>query len=73
MTDPLTYDVDALAESLPISVTYNEDDDTLTLEWDETDPRAAEVNTWTDEDWIAKLEQVENDLRAADEQSGSES
>lgn len=73
MTDPTTFDIDALAQTLLIEVTYNEDDDTLTLEWDENDPRAAEINTWTNDEWRQKLEEIEKDLRARDEQSESES
>lgn len=73
MTDPTTFDIDALAQTMLIEVTYNEDDDTLTLEWDENDPRAAEINTWTNDEWRQKLEEIEKDLRARDEQSESES
>ena len=47
-----------LPDTLPVSVSYSEETDTLTLEWDENDPRAAEVNFWTIEEWNEFLKEA---------------
>lgn len=43
---------------LPINV-IEEDDGTLTIEWDPDDPRAIElgINDWSEDDWVAALEE----------------
>jgi len=45
---------------LPIVRLKREDEKTYTLEWDEKDPRCAEINTWTEDDWIEALENALN-------------
>lgn len=38
-------------------VTMN-DDGTLTIEWDETDPKEMHLNDWTEDDFIAALKNM---------------
>ena len=45
----------SMNDDLPMFRVKREDDRRYTLEWDETDPRCAEINTWTDDDWIEAL------------------
>ena len=40
---------------LPI-VLVKEQDGVYILEWDENDPRCAEINTWTHDDWLEAIE-----------------
>jgi len=42
-------------DDLPI-VLVKEQDGVYILEWDETDPRCAEINTWTQDDWLEAIE-----------------
>ena len=42
-------------DDLPI-VLIKEQDGVYILEWDETDPRCAEINTWTQDDWLEAIE-----------------
>ena len=44
-------------DNLPL-VTVKEDEDGLfILEWDDTDPRCAEINNWTEDDWLKAIEE----------------
>lgn len=43
-------------DNVPIVIIKENDDGTFVLEWDETDPRCAEINTWTEEEWIEAIE-----------------
>jgi len=42
---------------LRLEVAYNEETNTLSIEWDEHDQRAIDlgVNDWTEEEWLDKL------------------
>ena len=42
-------------DDLPI-VLIKEQDGVYILEWDETDPRCAEINYWTHDDWLEAIE-----------------
>ena len=42
-------------DDLPI-VIIEEKDGVYTLEWDENDPRCAEINDWTHDDWLEAIE-----------------
>ena len=42
-------------DDLPI-VLIKEQDGVYILEWDETDPRCAEINDWTHDDWLEAIE-----------------
>ena len=42
-------------DDLPI-VLVKEQDGVYILEWDENDPRCAEINTWTQDDWLEAIE-----------------
>ena len=44
-----------MSDDLPI-VLIKEQDGVYILEWDETDPRCAEINTWTQDDWLEAIE-----------------
>lgn len=39
-----------------INISYNEETEELELSWDDTDPALAELDSWTDEQWIEALE-----------------
>jgi hypothetical protein len=56
-----------------LSISVEEDDDgNLILEWDESDPRAAVINTWTEQDWIDTLVRSAKDtLEATGESVGA--
>lgn len=41
---------------LPIVRLIAHEDGRITLEWDDTDPRCAEINKWTEQDWIDAIE-----------------
>ena len=52
---------------LRLEVAYNEETNTLSIEWDEHDQRAIDigVNNWTEEEWLNKLMEA-NDLLEED-------
>ena len=52
---------------LRLEVAYNEETETLSIEWDEHDQRAIDigVNNWTEEEWLNKLKEA-NDLLEED-------
>jgi hypothetical protein len=39
-----------------INIRYDEETEELLLEWDNTDPALAELDSWTEEQWIKALE-----------------
>jgi hypothetical protein len=59
-TEQLEISIDQLtAEGLPLTCT-EEEDGSLLIEWDETDPRAISlgINDWTEERWTELLREA---------------
>ena len=54
----LDFAMSDLNKLLPLNV-IEEDDGSMTIEWDPNDPRAIElgINDWTEDDWVAALEE----------------
>ena len=51
----MTMKLSLMNDDLPI-VLIKEQDGVYILEWDETDPRCAEINDWTHDDWLEAIE-----------------
>lgn len=51
-----------------INIRYDEETEELLLEWDNTDPALAELDSWTEEQWLEVLQgaQVEEDQAQAE-------
>lgn len=47
----------SMNDNVPIVTIKENNDGTFVLEWDDTDPRCAEINTWTEEEWIEAIEE----------------
>lgn len=41
---------------LPLVTVREREDGVFILEWDDTDPRCAEINKWTQEEWLEAIE-----------------
>jgi hypothetical protein len=47
---------------------FEEDDGSLTITWDDTDPVESVLNTWTEQDFIDAIMQKANEVLNQDEQ-----